>query len=158
MSTLTVQPVTAVNWLAALDLDLFPHQRDFTPSVALSLAKAYIEPNGYCYDPFLVLVDRVPVGFYSYVHLPYDTSFCYLGGLLIDRAHQGKGYGRATVRHFIGWLGEHHPECSDLFLTVHPQNEVALRLYTSLGFIKTGMALDGEEEMRLVLQRMAGHR
>ena len=151
MANLIAQPVTAENWLAALDLDVLPQQRDFTPSVALSLAKAYIEPNDFCYDPFLVLVDRVPVGFYSYVHLLYDTTFCYLGGLLIDHRHQGKGYGRATMRYFINWLGQHHPECAHLLLTVHPANVIALRLYTSLGFVKTGAALDGEEEMRLVL-------
>lgn len=153
MSTLIVQPVTAENWLAALALDVFPHQQEFTPSVALSLAKAYIEPNGYCYDPFLVLVDGTAVGFYSYVHLLYDTTFCYLGGLLIDRRHQGKGYGRATLRHFIAWLRQEHPECSDLFLTVHPDNEIAWRLYTALGFVKTGLMLDGEEELQLVLGR-----
>jgi len=151
MPTLTVQPVTEENWLAALALAVFPHQQDFTPSVATSLAKAYIEPDGFCYDPYLVLVDGVAVGFYSYVHLLYDTTFCYLGGLLIDRHQQGKGYGRATVRHFITWLQQEHPKCAQLFLTVNPANTVALHLYTTLGFTKTGLMLDGEEQMRLML-------
>lgn len=40
---------------------------------------------------------------------------------------------------------------AEVLLTVHPENEVAIHLYTTCGFTKTGRLLEGEAEMRLPL-------
>jgi diamine N-acetyltransferase len=88
------------------------------------------------------------VGFYSFIYYPGPIHFCAIGGLLIDKVHQGKGYGRAALVDFLAWEKRKHAECSDVFLTVHPRNSVAAQLYSSLGFVKTGDRTDGEEVMR----------
>jgi diamine N-acetyltransferase len=151
---LTVRPVTAANWREAIALEIHPEQRDFTPSVAVSLAKAYIQPDGANYDPFAVYVGKTMVGFYSFIYYPGDLRFCSIGGFLIDRSHQGRGFGRAALQEFITRVQRTYPQCSDLFLTVHPRNAIATHLYTSLGFAKTGDVIDDEEIMRLVLYPM----
>lgn len=151
MPTVTTRPVTDANWQTALALDIEPDQRDFTPSVAISLAKAYIQPDGLAYDPVAIYAGATMVGFYSFIYKPGDLRYCYLGGFLIDKAHQGRGYGRAALADFIATVQRSYPQCRDILLSVHPQNERAQQLYTRLGFVKTGDIYDGEVVMRRVL-------
>ena len=132
-------------------LALRPEQHAFTPSVEHSLAEAYIRPLGLCYEPLAIYAGQQLVGFCSFAHLPESYHLCILSGFLIDQAYQGRGYGRSFLQKFLAHLRRLHPECHDLRLTVHPQNQVATHLYVSLGFTKTGLVIDGEEEMRLVL-------
>jgi diamine N-acetyltransferase len=152
MLKITTRPVTAANWREAIALEISPEQREFTPSVAVSLAKAYIQPDGANYDPIAVYAGKMMVGFYSFIYYPGSMQFCSIGGFLIDKTHQGKGYGRAALADFLTTVQRKYAECSDIFLTVHPRNHVAVRLYTSIGFIKTGDVIEGEEIMRLALR------
>lgn len=147
----TARPVTAANWRAAIALEIQPEQHDFTPTVAISLAKAYIRPDGANYDPYAVYAGKTMVGFYSFTYYPGNMRWCALAGFLIDKAYQGKGFGRAALLDFVTWVPRQHPECTDIFLTVHPRNNVAQQLYTSLGFVKTGDMMHDELVMRLVV-------
>ena len=155
MPAISLQPVTEQNWLAALELTVQPTQQVFVPSVMLSLAKAYIQPNGFCYDPFAIYLrqrlGKELIGFFSLIHLLDDPTFCYLGGFLIDQRFQGQGYGRAALAAIIRFVRMEHAECETIFLTVHPQNQIAVQLYQRTGFVRTGKWLDGEAEMQLVL-------
>ncbi len=151
MSTplVTIHPVTADNWLDAIALTVHPEQVDFVPSVAISLAKAYIKPEGEHYDPFAIYAHETMVGFYSFNYRPHEMTVCYLGGFLIDRAHQRCGYGQAALTTFLSWVKARHPVCQAIALTVHPDNDVATHLYQQMGFRKTGGVIDGEEIMKL---------
>ncbi len=148
---ITTQPVTAANWRAAVALEIYPEQRAFTPSVALSLAKAYIQPEGAVYDPVAVYAGSTMVGFYSWIYYPGEVRYCAIGGFLIDKSQQGKGYGRAALQDFLQAVRRKYTTCSDVFLTVHPRNLVAQRLYLSAGFGYTGDMIEGEQIMRCVL-------
>jgi diamine N-acetyltransferase len=148
---ITTRPVTQENWRTAIALDVHPEQRDFTPTVAISLAKAYIQPDGAVYDPVAVYAGQVMVGFYSFIYIPGDLRFIYLGGFLIDQAYQGRGYGRAALVDFLDTVQRDYPSCSEVLLTVHPHNQIAQTLYQSVGFVKAGYVIDGEEVMRLRL-------
>jgi diamine N-acetyltransferase len=148
---INIEPVTAANWHEAIALDVHPGQREFTPSVAVSLAKAYVQPDGANYDPYAIYAGKTMVGFYSFIYYPGPLYFCSIGGFLIDKAHQGKGYGRAALADFVTFVQRKHPECSEIYLTVHPRNTAAARLYNSLGFVKTGDVIGGEEVLRLVI-------
>lgn len=152
MVKINTRPVTAANWREAIALEVHPHQRDFTPTVAISLAKAYVQPDGAVYDPFAIYAGSTMVGFYSFIYYPGEIKYCAIGGFLIDQAHQGKGYGRAALVDFVQGIQGKYAACTDIFLTIHPQNEIAARLYHSLGFVKTGDGIDGEEIMRLVIR------
>lgn len=151
MPRLTVRPVTEKNWLAALALEVYPAQRPFTASVERSLARAYIQPYGYIYEPMAIYVGATLVGFYCFVYRPADGTHCVLNGLLIDKAHQGRGYGRAFLAYFLEHLRRQPPPYTELLLTVHPENKVAIHLYTTFGFTTSGRLIEGEQEMRLCL-------
>lgn len=152
MPKITTRPVTEANWRTAIELDVHPEQREFTPTVAISLAKAYIKPDGAVYDPVAIYAGHKMVGFYSFIYLPGNLRYAYLGGFLIDKAEQGRGYGRAALDEFLRSIKRRQPTCAEVLLAVHPQNQTAQRLYQSFGFVKTGEQVNGEEVMRLVLK------
>ncbi|MBX3011756.1 MAG: GNAT family N-acetyltransferase [Caldilineaceae bacterium] len=151
MPRLTVRPVTAQNWLTALTLDVHDSQRHFTASVERSLARAYIQPYHYNYDPHAIYVGSTMVGFYCFVYRPSDLSHCVLNGFFIDQRYQQRGYGRAFLEHFLAQLRRQSPPYAELLLTVHPENEVAFSLYRAFGFVKTGRMIEAEDEMCLPL-------
>ena len=62
---------------------------------------------------------------------------CWLGGILIDRDVQRRGYGRHAVRAAIAMLREQHGY-QDFALSYHPTNLAARNLYHQLGFVEMG--------------------
>ena len=68
---------------------------------------------------------------------------CWLGGLLVDAAHQGRGIGRAAVVEAVHLLRE-EAGAAGYALSYAPENTVAKGLYASLGFVETGEEDDGE--------------
>lgn len=137
--------------MEAVALAVHPHQQAFVPTVESSLAKAYIRPNGFSYDPYGIYRKRVVgqqiIGFFSLIHLPEDPTFCYLGGFFIAHQFQGQGYGKAALVQFMAFVADTLCACRQVFLSVHPQNNVAMALYQTHGFEKTGQWLDDEEEL-----------
>ncbi len=63
--------------------------------------------------------------------------------LIIDRHHQGKGYGRAAALEAIRLLREWEPACT-IAITYRRHNDVAFRLYASLGWVREG-EYEGDE-------------
>ena len=55
---LTLQPVTAANWRAALALEVHPEQQrfvaDYVPIAAIALAKAYVRPGDLVWVPYAI--------------------------------------------------------------------------------------------------------
>ena len=71
--------------------------------------------------------------------------------LMIDRAHQGRGYGRAAISEVIRRL-RLHPEV-ELIATSHRRDdEAAARLYQSLGFVDWDIAWAQESDDELFLK------
>lgn len=68
--------------------------------------------------------DGIPVGFIGY---PEDG---FIGALFVDPAQQGRGIGRALIRHAILLKGNLHVE-------VYAANDKAHSFYTSCGFMDT---------------------
>lgn len=143
----TVTPVTAGNWRAVADLDVRDEQRAFVASVLHYLALcAY---DGGPWHPLAVYRGATVVGFVMEGVDTGDDSY-WVGGLLIDAASQGRGFGRATVRAMIerARAGSH----LSVGLSFHPDNTVARRLYVNLGFIETGEVEGDERVGRLSLE------
>jgi diamine N-acetyltransferase len=86
---------------------------------------------------------------------PRDDDEARIYRFMIDRAWQGRGYGKAALREVlkeIGGLGHirHVSICYEL------ENEAARRLYRSAGFVEQGLDEDGEMIADLILP--TGHR
>ncbi|MBQ9828170.1 MAG: GNAT family N-acetyltransferase [Lachnospiraceae bacterium] len=139
-----------------IELRVFESQEEFVAPNDESLMEAYIavtSEDAYAY-PFGIYNDDTPVGFlmigYNEAGIEENAPEALknnysLWRLMIDRNHQGKGYGREAVRlalEFIRtWPGGKAEYCA---LSYEPENTVAAKLYHSFGFEENG-EMDGDE-------------
>ncbi|WP_257348732.1 GNAT family N-acetyltransferase [Pseudalkalibacillus decolorationis] len=145
--TVQLKAVTRENWEEALTLRVKEEQKDFVPSVAVSIAKVYIKPDGenVSYLPFAIYDDQEMVGFIMHAYVEDTTDMYWINGFIIDESHQGKAYGKAAITEMIHWIVQRSPQCEKIQLTVLKNNEIACKLYESVGFQPTGDAFGGED-------------
>ena len=144
--TVMLRPITRNNLWAVVDLKLHPGQEGFVADNVDSIANAYVEPT---FVPLAVYAGDELVGFAMYGQHP-RTGAWWLIRLMIDREHQGKGYGRAASEAVIAMMAE-RVGCEEIVTSFVPSNAVAAGLYASLGFRPTGEIEDGEPLVRLRL-------
>ena len=148
--TVTLRPLTRDNLWAVVDLKLHPGQEGFVADNIDSIANAYVEPT---FVPLGVYAGDELVGFAMYGQHP-DTGAWWVIRLMIDREHQGKGYGRAAMEAVIAHDGRPGRLRGDRD-QLRPANAVAAGLYASLGFRPTGEIEDGEPLLRAAARRSA---
>jgi diamine N-acetyltransferase len=151
---INLQKVTRDNWEEAMKLQVRDDQTSFVPSVAVSLAKVYIKPDGdqVEYLPFAIYDGEKMVGFIMHAYEEQTTYSYWINGFIIDASQQGKGYGRAAFLEMIVWIQEKFAQCSEIRLTVHKENLNAKKLYETLGFKKTTQMFGDEEVWRLSIE------
>jgi diamine N-acetyltransferase len=136
---IVLRPVDAANWRAVADVAPHPDQARWVAPVTRYLCLCLYDGE---WQPLAVSVDDEVVGFVMW-GLDEEEGSHYIGGLVVDAAHQGRGIGRATVvavlRMFEGQGGYR-----EAALTYAPDNDVARRLYAGLGFVETGEESEGE--------------
>jgi diamine N-acetyltransferase len=144
-------PVSRENWEEALSLEVLDEQRQFVPSVAVSLAKVFIKPDGehVQYLPFAFYAKDQMAGFIMHAYVEETADMYWINGFLVDSRFQGKGYGKAAINAMIEWIKTRFPQCRAIQLTVYPENKRAESLYKSLGFVKTGEKMGEEDIMKL---------
>ena len=137
--SVTLREVGADNWRDCAGLEVTEAQREFVSPVTRYLALcAY---GGSPWRPLAVEAAGRTVGFVMWGVDPADESY-WIGGFVVDRAEQLKGYGRAIVVELIRRArAGGHPSVALSYL---PTNEVARALYGSLGFVETGEIEDDE--------------
>ena len=137
--TITLRPITRGNFRTVLDLTLHPGQEKFVAANAVSIANAYVEPT---FVPLAVYAGDDLVGFAMYGQHP-KTGAWWVIRLMIDRKHQGKGYGRAAMEALIAIMDE-RVGCEEIVTSFVSANTVAANLCASLGFCPTSEIEDGE--------------
>ncbi|ENQ3110821.1 GNAT family N-acetyltransferase [Bacillus sp. GKis3/1] len=142
--------VTRENWEDALQLQVKENQRKFVPTVAVSLAKVYIKPDGENveYIPFAIYNGDLMVGFVMHAVVKETTDMYWINGFIIDQNQQGKGYGKAALQESIYLIKNTYKACKEIRLTVHKDNISAKKLYESYGFQPLRHDYDGEEVYR----------
>lgn len=87
------------NWEDALKLQVKDNQTKFVPSVAVSLAKVYIKPDGDAveYQPFAIYNGDLMVGFVMHAVVKETTDMYWINGFIIDQKQQGNGYGKSGI-------------------------------------------------------------
>ncbi len=155
---ISMREVTQENWRATLELAVFPEQQrfiaDYTPITAIALAKAYIRPAGLVWIPYAFYKDDEMIGFTELAYEPESLEDYWIFHFFIDYRYQRRGYGKEALHTFFRFIRDHYPQCQAIQLTVHPENEVAKRLYTGVGFRETERELMGEPVYKLNM--MAG--
>ncbi len=69
--------------------------------------------------------------------------------ILVDPDRKGQGLGTIAMGLLLAWLRQ-QKELRGCWLTVHPENEPALRLYERLGFVRVSLVAPDRLKMELV--------
>ncbi|WP_088040743.1 GNAT family N-acetyltransferase [Bacillus sp. EAC] len=154
--TIILKPVTRENWEEAMDLQVNESQKNFVPSVSVSLAKVYIKPDGENveYLPFAIYDDQKMVGFMMHAYEENTTYSYWINGFIIDQKYQGNGYGKSALKEMINWITSQFSQCEEIRLTVNKENKYASNIYQKLGFQPTGDVYGDEEVYMYPVKRM----
>lgn len=141
---ITLRTITEDNFDECVKLDVEDNQQSFVANNTYSLAQAWLYPD--TAKPLAIYYGEEMVGFAM-----LDTNYkdgkangiCDLWRLMIDRKHQGKGFGKAAMQAVLHYAREelHAREMRTAFV---PGNTVAEKLYKGCGFVPNG-ELDGDE-------------
>lgn len=126
-------------WFATVECQLHPNQTDLVNPAGFSIGRAYLDPDANI--PCIIWKNDTRIGyivFRSWQGSP-GNSWSYL----IDKSHQGKGYGKAAAELAIRILKSADPS-TPIKLSVEQSNEQAQHLYTSIGFCHKG-EMDGDD-------------
>ena len=134
-----LQEVDRDNFHPVLKLSVFDEQKDFVASNCYSLAQAKAQPE--CV-PLAIYSNDELIGFVMYC-MDIEDSEYWIYRLMIDKKHQKKGYGKTAMLQVIEML-KHDKEHSIVYISFEPENEIAKKLYESLGFTPDGRMSDGE--------------
>ncbi|EJS68952.1 GNAT family N-acetyltransferase [Bacillus cereus] len=145
--------VTRENWEDALKVQVKEEQSKFVPTVAVSLAKVYIKPDGENveYMPFAIYDGDLMVGFIMHAFIKETSDMYWINGFIIDQKQQGRGYGKAALQEIVHLIKNKFMACKEIRLTVHKDNISAKKLYESYGFQPLGHDYDGEQVYRLLV-------
>lgn len=153
MATIELREVSGENREAIRALRVRPDQEQFVASVEGSFRDAEETPEG---NPWYraVYADGMPVGFvmlsWNVTPQPGIRGPWFLWRLLIDQAHQGRGYGKATLDAIVELIRAEG--ATDLLTSYHPGEGEPLPFYLAYGFEPTGeIDEDGEPILRLEL-------
>jgi diamine N-acetyltransferase len=143
-----LREVTRATVTAVCKLDAGDDGRQVAPN-AVSIAQAHFQGEAWfraAYDDeqlvgFVMLYDP------TLVESPEEPDFC-LWRLMIDKAHQGKGHGRAVVEALVEHVRT-RPDARRLLVSHVKGAQRLPAFYRSLGFEYTGVESEGE----LVMER-----
>ena len=137
-----LKDVTADNRSAVAGLELDPAQEDLVASNAESLAEAQSDHDA---RPRAVYAGERVVGFLMYDAGAADDEprEAVIYRFMIDRRHQGKGYGRAALAKALDEIRA-IPGVRKVSISYMPDNPVAKPFYASFGFVEVGLDEDGE--------------
>jgi diamine N-acetyltransferase len=147
--SVTLRDVTKDNWKQVVDLKIMDEQKGFVAPNWYSILRAHFE-----FGHARVVYDAdTPVGFVWYGKPPDDEHW-WIIEFMIAKEYQGKGYGRTAMNLTIEEMRQNYA-CRDIYITIVPGNEVARKLYESMGFVDTG-TIDEEDELVFLLDVAKG--
>jgi diamine N-acetyltransferase len=138
------RPIDKENWLDCVNLEVSEEQSSFVTNNTFSVLQSHYDDRNY---PTGIYDGDEMIGFLMYL---YDEDFeAYrLRRFMIDKDHQGKGYGKEALLELKKLIKEKY-NGRKLYTSVKPQNSVAKKLYEKIGFTKTG-EIRWEEEILIV--------
>lgn len=147
--TVSLREIDSGNFRQCINLKVAEGQEKYVASNVYSIAQSKIYPSSL---PFAIYSGDEMVGFVMYGFDTDDNKY-YLGRLMIDARHQGKGYGKAATLEVIERMRKIE-DCREIYLSFVPENTGAEKLYTSVGFEQTGETSEsGEVIMRFSMNK-----
>jgi len=142
MAKVHLRPVTLANYRECLALQVEEAQAGLVASNVKSLAEAYVNPTLTplaVYDAAARGYEEPPTPMVGFTMYELAAGVGFINRLMIDRAYQGKGYGRATMIEVIRRL-RLYPEVEMIATSHRRENVAAARLYAGLGFVPWDVA------------------
>lgn len=145
--TITLGEITADNFNEAVRLKVAQSQQNWVASNVYSIAESKFEPDMTIKG---IYAGETMVGFAFYGLAEWDEGDTRptIMRLMIADGQQGKGYGRAAMRLIIDDLRA-TMGAGDVYISYVPGNDVAEKLYLSMGFLNEGEIIDDEIVLRL---------
>lgn len=140
-AAVTLREVTDDNVIAVIDLEVAPDQTEYVAPNVKSLAQAFATTKAWVRA---VYADDTPVGFVM-LSDDADKPRYYLWRFMIDRHHQGKGYGRQAMALIHDYVRS-RPGGDRIHLSYVPAEGGPEPFYKGLGYVDTGRVHDGEVE------------
>jgi diamine N-acetyltransferase len=143
-SSVELVDVDESNWRLVAAVRPRPEQERFVAATTYYLCLCHY---GGVWHPLAACVGDEVVGYVQWG--VDDDGSHWIGGLVVDAAHQGRGLGRQVVERLIERMRE-AAGAAGLALSYEPDNVPARTLYASLGFVETGER-DGDEVVARLL-------
>jgi diamine N-acetyltransferase len=143
---ITLLEITQESLWPIMNLTVSEDQRSFVAPNANSIAEAYYSKEAWFRGIYL---GDQPVGFVMLYIDPEKPEY-FLWRLMIDKKHQGKGYGYQAMHQVIEYV-KTLPNAVELLTSYVPGDGDPSPFYYKLGFEETGEILDGENVLKLSL-------
>jgi diamine N-acetyltransferase len=144
--SIALLPIDRDNWRECIKLTLTPEQEALLPSNLFHVAEARFYPE---WTLLGVYAGSRMVGFAMYGLDPDDGTVNLLH-FMIEGKEQGKGYGKAALDALLRKIHQEYPG-QDVWLSLHPQNAAAIRLYKTYGFEFEEIGLETDDEVFMSL-------
>jgi len=138
--------VTRENWEECIELSVSDEQEDFVATNYESILLSKYEEN--CY-PLCIYYNDEMIGFLMYDIDP-ETKRWELSRFMVDKKHQGNGYGRQALSLLLAHLKEELGSIP-FYTSIEPKNKGMKKLVKLLGFTPTGEIMWGEEVYSVTL-------
>lgn len=142
-----LEPVTVDNWKACAALELAPGQEKFLPCNLYSIAESQFYEHSKSvavYNEHSLLIG------YALFGRDIFTNKWKIFRIMIDKAYQGKGYGESTMKEIFGQISK-EPDGNEILICYQNDNQVARKLYASLGFVEQKIDVEGKVTALLIL-------
>jgi diamine N-acetyltransferase len=139
---LTLQPITKDNWEEAIQLKVKDKQKNFIASNLYSIAEVQFLEH---FQVSGLYADDQMVGFAMY-GIDTDDNNYWIYRLMIDAAHQGKGFGISAIKLVVEEIRRMNTnDIPFIMIGYNPENEGARAVYKKAGFVETEIAPWGEQ-------------
>ena len=152
---ITLKKITHGNLCECIyEIETTDEQKGFVDSNVESLAEAYASiTNGGFATPYAIYDNDTIVGFVMYTFAdkpggdlspPYTLPCYYIWRILIDKNHQGKGFGKQAIAKIIEEIKTMpYGKADCIYTSCAPDNIPSKSLFKSFGFVETG-EFDGD--------------
>lgn len=141
---ITLNEITRENFEECISLSVKKEQSEFVTSNAISIAQAKVQPE--CI-PLSIYEEETMIGFLMYC-IDEDDSEYWIYRMMIDKKYQSKGYGGKSLEKLLEIIKSDKTR-NKIYLGVHKESVVAVKLYEKCGFKFDGQVFGNEHIMRL---------
>ena len=139
--TIHLEVINEENWEECLNLKVSDEQSEYLPSNAYSIAESKFNDK---IKLLGIYKDTIMVGFAAYILDEEGDMNLYK--FMIGKQYQAKGYGKEALKHLMDIIVKKTLN-REVWLSLHPNNAVAIKLYCNYGFKRQIIGLEADDEI-----------